>query len=115
MTTIEIFDFDFSQSWILAFRILVKTEDSAVIMATEHTTVHATDHTRDQTAKKVSILNGIFRWSTILQNCLPPPSLPIFSGPFWEVVAYENQTQGSLLSIGPDISTFCREFIASNF
>ena len=42
-------------------------------MATEHTTVHATGHTRDQTAKKVSILNGVFKWPTILRNCLPPP------------------------------------------
>ena len=58
-------------------------------MTTEHTTVHATDHTRDQTAKKVSILKGVFEWPTILRNCLPfpsPPPLPIFSGPFWEVV-----------------------------
>ena len=84
-------------------------------MATEHTTVHATVHTWDQSAKKVSILNRVFKWPTILRNCLPSPPLPIFSGPFWEVEAYENRTQGSLLSIGPDISTFCREFIASNF
>ena len=82
MTTIEIFDFDFSQSWILAIRILVKTEDTAVIMATEHTTAHATDHTRDQSAKKVSILNGVFKWRTILLNYLPPPPLPYLVVPF---------------------------------
>ena len=45
-----------------------------------------------------------------------PTFPPILSGPFWDVVAYENRMQGSVLSIAcPDISTFCREFIASNF
>ena len=54
MTTIEIFDFDIFQSWILALQILVKMEDFALIVATEHTTVHATVHIREKTAKKVS-------------------------------------------------------------
>ena len=97
MTTIEIFDFDFSQSWILAIRILVKTEDTAVIMTTEHTTVHATDHTRDQTAKKVSILKGVFEWPTILRNCLPfpsPPPFPYLVAPFGRLFSLRESNAG---------------------
>ena len=45
-------------------------------MATEHTTVHATDHTRDQSAKKVSILNGVLEWRTILRTAYLPPLPP---------------------------------------
>ena len=85
-------------------------------MATEHTTVHATDHTRDQSAKKVSILNGVLEWRTILRNCLPPPPLPIFSGPFWEVVAHENRTQGSLEHRSRHIyflqRIYCKQFLS---
>ena len=40
---------------LLEYRILVKTEDTAVIIATEHTTVLARVHTRETTARRVSI------------------------------------------------------------
>ena len=43
------------QSLILVPQILVKMEDTALIMATEHTTVRATGYTRAKTARKVSI------------------------------------------------------------
>ena len=43
------------QSLSLAPQILVKMEVTAVIMAMEHTTVLARVHTRDKTARKVSM------------------------------------------------------------
>ena len=50
-----IFFFYIFQSLILVPQILVEMEDTALIMATEHTTVRATGHTRAKTARKVSI------------------------------------------------------------
>ena len=44
------------QSLILVPQILVKMEDTALIMATEHTIVRATGHTRAKTARKVCII-----------------------------------------------------------
>lgn len=49
------FFFYIFQSLILVPQILVEMEDTALIMATEHTTVRATGHTRAKTARKVSI------------------------------------------------------------
>ena len=73
LTKIIIFGSYFFQSWIRAHRILVRMEDNAVIMAMEHTTVHATVHTREKTAKKVRItfrtLNLLFSVETFGLLC----------------------------------------------
>ena len=51
-------------------------------MATEHTTVHATDHTRDQSAKKVSILNGVLRGLRFCETAYLPRPSPYLVVPF---------------------------------